>query len=871
MPLQPGQRLGPYEVLSLIGTGGMGQVYRARDTRLNRQVALKVLAPELANDPEFRARFTREARAISALNHAHICGLYDIGREHHVDYLVLELLEGETLAARLARGALPLTQVLRYGIEIADALETAHRQGIVHRDLKPGNVMLTSAGTKLLDFGLAKHDTGPAVQALSMLATAPGTATAQGTIIGTLQYMAPEQVQGQAADARTDIFALGTLLYEMATGRRAFEATTQASLIAKILETEPPAVSTFTPLTPPVFDHAVQGCFAKAPADRWQTAHDVKMQLEWIQAQGSRVQAVSATSTPKRRAAWWLWGAATAALGAVVATALLVMVPRPTVPASPMRFDLAVPSDMRIEDYNHGVISPDGQRFVFQATVDGTPQLVMRDMASAALVVLTGTDGAWRLFWSPDGRSVAFFHPDNHLKQVVLPGGAVRVLADSKYSPHSRTEGTWRSGQIVFVADRRLFSLPARGGTPRPLDVFPNEPHRHVASPSLLPDGRHFLLSVENEPGVYVASLDAPGIRKVMDDASNPVYGAGHLFYSRGTALLARPFNAERLEFSGAEVQVTDHGSNLSVSEDGTIVYRPTNVAMSILTWFDRVGRRLGTLGEPAPYQLVHLSPLGRHATVVRGDTGLDSWDLWDADLASGIFSRLTTRTGLDADPAWSPDERTLVFSSNRLGRTAPFLKDLVSGTEKPLIAFDEPLALDQWTPDGRYVIATTMGKAVYAVPLGGDRKPRMLVDTPFTEDEIRVSPDGRWVAFNADESGRWEVYIAAFPAFTSKRQISDAGGVQPQWRADGRELFYLASDGWMMSARVDTRTGLTLSPPSRLFSTRLTTNPNLAQYAVTADGQRFLGIERATSVSSFTFLINRLKPQPANDTRVVQ
>jgi Tol biopolymer transport system component len=848
----------------------MGEVYRGRDTRLDRPVALKILAPELANDAEFRARFTREAKAISALNHAHICGLYDMGREHDTDYLVLELLEGETVAARLARGPLLLTQVLRYGIEIASALEAAHRQGIVHRDLKPGNVMLTPAGTKLLDFGLAKHDTGSAVQALSMVATAPGTATAQGTIIGTLQYMSPEQVQGQPADARTDIFGLGALLYEMATGRRAFEATTQASLVAKILETEPPVVSSVAPLAPPALDHVVQTCLAKTPAERWQTAHDVKLQLEWIQAQGSRTQPASA---PRKRAASWLWGITGTAAGALVATGLLVLLMRPLAPARPMRFDLTVPSDMRTEHYNHGVISPDGQRFVFEATVSGNPQLVMRDMASAELVVLAGTEGAWRPFWSPDGRSLAFFHPDGHLKQVVLPGGVVRVLADSKYNPHGNHEGTWRGDRILFVAgDRRLYSVAAGGGTPRALDLLPHARQRHFASPSLMPDGRHFLLSVEDEPGVYVASLDAPGIQKVMDDASNPLYRAGHLFYSRGTALLARPFNAERLEFSGTEVQVSDQGFDLSVSDDGMIVYRPTNVAASTLTWFDRGGRRTGTLGKPGPYQLVVLSPQGRHATVVRCETELDSCDLWDGDLATGIFSRLTTHPGLDSDPAWSPDERALAFGSMRLGRTALFLKDLVRGTEEPLVAFDDSLVLDQWTPDGRFVIARTFAGAVYAIPLDGDRKPRLLADTPtYIQDELRVSPDGRWVAFNAGQSGRWEVYVAAFPAFTSRRQISEAGGVQPQWRADGRELFYLAPDGSMMSAMVDTRRGLTVSPPSRLFSSGLAANPNVAQYAVTADGQRFLGIERATSVSSFTFLINRLKPQPANDTSVVQ
>ena len=510
MSLSSGARLGPYEIVSPAGAGGMGEVYRARDTRLDRTVALKVLPSDLTNDPAARQRFEREARAVAALSHPHICTLHDIGQQDGTDFLVMEYLDGETLAARLARGKLPLDQALHYGIQIADALAAAHKAGIVHRDLKPGNVMLTPAGTKLLDFGLAKHDTGPAVQALSMLATAPGTATAQGTIIGTLQYMAPEQVQGQAADARTDIFAFGALLYEMATGRRAFEATTQASLIARILETEPPAVSTLTTLTPPVFDHAVQGCLAKAPADRWQTAHDVKMQLEWIQAQGSRTQPPSAAPSRKRGASW-LWGIAGAAAGALVATGLLVLFMRPLPPARPIRFDLTVPSDMRIEDWNHGVISPDGQRFVFEATVNGNPQLVMRDMASSELVVLAGTEGAWRPFWSPDGRSLAYFHPDGHLKQVVLPGGVVRVLADSRYNPHGNHEGTWRGDRILFVAgDRRLYSVAAGGGAPRLLDLLPHARQRHFASPSLLPDGRRFLLSVENEPGVYVSITRRP-------------------------------------------------------------------------------------------------------------------------------------------------------------------------------------------------------------------------------------------------------------------------------------------------------------------------------------------------------------------------
>jgi eukaryotic-like serine/threonine-protein kinase len=865
MPLQPGTRLGPYEVLSLIGVGGMGEVYRARDTRLDRRVAMKVLAPELADDAEFQARFTREAKAISALNHAHICGLHDIGRERDIDYLVLELLEGETLAARLARGPLSLTQALRYGIEIADALEAAHRQGIVHRDLKPGNVMLTAAGTKLLDFGLAKHDTGPAVQALSMRATAPGTATAQGTIIGTLQYMAPEQVQGQPADARTDIFALGTLLHEMATGRRAFEATTQVSLIAKILETEPPVVSSLAPLAPPALDHVVQGCLAKAPADRWQTAHDVKLELQWILAQGLRAESVPPVTTSGRRAGRWLWGAAAASAGALASAALLLFWPKPAATmVPPMRFDLTLPPEIRVEDHDDGAISPDGRYFVFSATVSGRQQLVVRQMASTTVAVLTGTEHGFRPFWSPDSRSVGFYHTDGSLRHVLVTGGPVRVLGDASWDGPIAFGGTWHGGTILFGAHKGgIFRVAAGGGTANALQTLPRQPgQKPFTAPRFLPDGRHFLISVLDDPALYVASLDGPGTRKLMEDGSSAVYAAGHLLYSRGTGVFARQFDAERLEVSGAEVQVTEGTGNVSASDNGTIVYRPAGVPVSRLTWFDRTGRRTGTIGEPGPYQQVVLSRSGRRAAVVRAEDPEGNGDLWEADLATDILSRLTTDPADDTDPSWSPDERALAFTSSRAGTRAVFVKDLATGKENPLVAFHERAALDQWTPDGRFIIFRHAGRAVWAAPLSGDRTPRMLVKTPYVEDEVHVSADGRWVAFHTDESGRWEVYIAAFPSFTSKRQVSSGGGVQPQWRADGRELFYLAPDGSMMSARVDTRPELTVSPPLPLFPSKIAPDFNTPQYAVTSDGQRFLGLERVGQPGSFTFLLNWMNAQ---------
>jgi eukaryotic-like serine/threonine-protein kinase len=864
MALPAGARRGPYEIVSLIGAGGMGEVYQARDTRLDRKVAVKVLAPELASDAEFRARFEREAKSISALNHPHICGLFDIGREQDTEYLVLELLEGETLAARLERGPLPLAQVLRFGIEIADALEAAHRKGIIHRDLKPGNIMLTAMGTKLLDFGLAKQTVGAPGQALSMLATAPGTGTAQGTIIGTLQYMAPEQVQGAPADARTDIFALGSILYEMATGRRAFEATTQASLIAKILETDVPAISTHTPLAPAALDHVVQSCLAKDPGERWQTAHDVLVELRWIQQQGA---APTATQTPRvRPREWAAWAAA--GVGVVIAaTSLLHPGSKPVVePRS--RTDILLPPRLSLHDYGDGpVISPDGLTVVMAGVTEGIRRLYARALDGPVVRPLPGTEGAMGPFWSPDGRTIGFSVGDQ-LRRVDLGGGAVVTFGEHP-GGFLRRATMNRHGVVLFDSwnDDVIRRVGERGTTAvTRLDASHKE--RRHETPEFLPDGQHFLFFVgPPRSALYVGSLAEAKVQRVADVATEGRYTAGHLLYARQRTIMARPFDPQLQEFRGPEIPVADGvvAGLFSVSQNGTVAYRPAESDYTSLVWFDRRGSRLATLGEPAEYRQVVLSPSGGRVAVVRGDP--ESTDLWIAESDRGVFSRATRDPGVEADPVWSPDERSLAFTAwgagvaergGLIGRVVR--KNLVSGAEEP-VGSAAGMYLDDWTADGKFLICRGEDEAaVFAVPMPGPGPAVRLLAEDI--DQTQVSVDGRWVAYNSAESGQWEVYIASFPGFSGKQQVSVAGGVQPHWRRDGRELFYMALDGRVMSVAIRTTPRLEIDTPNALFTTNLVPAPGWPEYAVSPDGQRFLVME--SSRQFFTVLQHWL-PARAN------
>jgi Tol biopolymer transport system component/tRNA A-37 threonylcarbamoyl transferase component Bud32 len=858
MTLAAGVRLGPYEVVAGIGAGGMGEVYKAHDTRLGRDVAIKVLPDHLSTSEEVRQRFEREARTISQLTHPHICALYDVGNQDGLEFLVMELLEGETLADRLARGPLPLDQVLRYGIEIADALDRAHRSGIVHRDLKPGNVMLTKSGVKLLDFGLAKlHVAAEAAAAsLTSLPTAMQQSqplTTRGTILGTFQYMAPEQLEGSEADARSDLFAFGCVLFEMATGTKPFSGKSQASLIGAIMNSQPPPISSLQPMIPPALDRVVKTCLAKDPDERFQTAHDVKLQLEWIAEGGSAAGLPAPVVARRKNREKLAWAVAAAALLAAAAFAAGYVRRAPPRPRA-VRFEVPTPDGIIAIDAPR--LSPDGKILAFNATDSaGNTRIWVRPLSALTAQPLPGTEGTTRPFWSPDSRFLGFF-AEGKLKKIEVAGGPPQKICDAP----TGSDGSWSPEGVILFDGRGtdpIYRVAAAGGTPAvAVKAEASRKETAVGWPEFLPDGRRFLyMAVGQKPedNTYrIGSLDSRDSSALAPAQTLVTYAPpGYLLFVRDRTLVAQRFDAGALKTQGEAVPLAERiGTNsvglalFSVSRDGTLAYR-AGESGSRLLWIDRSGRELDSLGEPGEYGDPALSPAGDRLAHNLDDPRSGKTDIWIRDLGRGVSSRFTFGAGNNICPMWSPDGRTVVFSSNRNGNYDLFEKPASGqGEEKLLLKSAEMKIASDWSRDGRYISFSSQGKAgwdIWALPTFGDRKPLPVVVTAYNELLPVFSPDGRFLAYQSNESGRPEIYVQSFPGAGGKWQVSASGGTDPRWRADGKEIFYRAPDQKLMAVEVQTGESFQAAIPRSLFLGRVQPGVARNKYLTAADGQRFL------------------------------
>ncbi len=867
--LTPGMRLGVFEVESFVGAGGMGEVYKAHDTRLDRHVAIKVLSRDAATDPRRRARFAHEARAIARLSHPRICALHEMGRQDGIDFLVMSYLEGETLAARLRKGPMPMTQALRTAVEIADALATAHAHGVVHRDLKPANVMLTPSGAQLLDFGLARLR-APAGSSLSSATRSfPSNETA-GLIVGTLPYMAPEQLEGHEVDARADIFAFGAVLYEMITGRMAFAATSQASVISAILSTNPPAVAVLQPLTPPALDQVIKNCLAKDRNDRWASAHDLLLQLNWIAGQPSASPAaVGVAHRWRERLAWTI--AAMAGLAVVVLWVWSLQRPTPGVRTHVS--SALPPHGVSLETDEAPAVSPDGNHLLFVAHDSTGNQLLYTlalDVASPAQP-LANTIGASLPFWAPDSKSAGFFG-QGKLKTVDIETGQIRTLADAG----AARGGTWNRDDIILFVPRPatgLYRISAAGGQPTPVKIE-TAGGGLAWFPSFLPDGRHFLFfapapAQPENAGVFVASLDSSTARQLVTTRSRAVHATpGYLLFWREGALLAQAFDETTLEVHGNPVAVapavglnplTNQGL-FSVSESGTLVFFAGPVGESELVWFDRAGRQIGSPGPKGVVNSLSLSPEATSVVYNQAEPRNRTFDLWRLDFARGIPSRLTFHPSHDFFPLWSPDGTRIAFGSLR--NPPPQLYALnanSAGTEKLLLKTSYPVSPSSWSSDGSLLIYGTTnpqtGGDIWALPLVGKSEPYPVVRTAADEQYGTLSPDRHWMAYISNETGAYEVYVESFPATGFKRQVSTQGGYEPQWRRDGKELFYLAPNQMLMAVDVKSnQTTLEVGPPKALFATRIKWMEIQAaahHYAPAPDGQRFLIISATDEARS--------------------
>ena len=858
MTLSAGERLGPYAIVAAIGAGGMGEVYKARDTRLDRTVAIKVLPEHIAQREDLRARFELEARAVASLNHPHICTIHDIGnKEDGAGYMVMEFLEGETLAARIEKGAIPLDQALKFAAQIADALDRAHRAGVTHRDVKPGNIMLTRDGVKVLDFGLAKSSSKRAAPTGESTTVA---LTTEGTLMGTPQYMAPEQFEGREADARSDIWAFGAVLHEMVTGQKAFQGNSYASLNATIPaagRAPMPAMS----LTPPWLKRVVRRCLENDPEDRWQSMRDVTIELR------TPPEESAAPSTGSNR---WPWALASAMAAAAL---MLAIVHFRETGEQPRVFRMSVlpPDKAVISREDIPAIAPDGKKIAFVATADRKDQLWVRDLDSLTARALAGTEGAARPFWSPDSRTVAFW-AGGKLKKADVAGGPVLTLCDAP----SFRGGSWGSSRVIVFGGfgKGTFRVSAAGGSPTPVTIGTTD-HR---APWFLPDGRHFLYTktglVRGEAMVYAADIDSKDEKLIVDVDSNAIYAApGYLLFVRQRTLMAQPFDAGKLQTTGDAFPVAEEisaglGAKLekrfSASQNGVLAFiADGDKGMWQLTRFERSGKAVGTVGEPGLISSPAISPDGKTVAVDRVDPQTGVSDIWLHNVASGAASRFTFGPAANIGPVWSADGAYIAFTSSQDGiphtfqraTSSPAARDEV--LSKPLGDPPGVTIVADWSRDGRYLVFGVSDPKtkhdIWVLPLFGHRKAFPYLRTESEENQATISPDGRWLAYRSDESQRPEVYVQSFPGGGGRRQISSDGGAAPVWRKDGKELYYVDRDR-VMAVEVTGGPKFEASAPKLLLEAF-----TLGGYDVGKDGRFLTPIPAGQRNPPITVVVNWL------------
>jgi Tol biopolymer transport system component len=835
----------------------MGEVYRAKDTRLERDVAIKLLPPGLASDEQFRARFEREAKSVSALNHPHICTLHDVGQEtikgETLHYLVLELIEGESLAARIARAPLSLDEVLLYGKQVASALDAAHKRGIVHRDLKPGNVMITKAGAKLLDFGLATAGARGAVSGITSIEThdtIDKPLTEQGTIMGTFQYMSPEQLEGAPADSRTDIFALGAVLYEMATGKKAFEGKNRTSLIAAIVSSHPPAISSVQAMSPPALDHVIGKCIEKDPDDRWQSARDVQAELQWIAEGGSRAGLPAVVSSRRKHREGAAWAAA-AVLGLLAIGFAIAWVRRAPEPQPTVRF--MFPNPEGATDVGPPAVSPDGRMVAFDAAnANGAKQIWLRPLDTLDARALPGTEGATRPIWSPDSKMIAFV-AGGKLRKVSISGGPPQSICDAP----TGADGTWSpDGVILFdgTGTDPIWRVDASGGVAK--TEVAQDKTGAVGWPVFLPDGKHFLYmgGISTDDGtLMVKSIDSPESTPILKTTSKVAYAApGYLLFIRDQTLVAQPFDAAKHKTTGEPFPIGEGlgidnvgGASFSISNNGVLAFRSGEQQGRRLLWVDRSGKTTMALAEFRNYADTAISPDGKRVAFDVND-GAGKADIWIRDLARDVTTRFTFDKERDFAPVWSPDGKRIVYSRENKTAWDLYVKD-AAGTGEPQLLLEsaENKFVTDWSKDGSHVIFASLGKDtnwdIYALPVSGDRKPIPLVKTKFSEHGGVLSPDGKYLAYRSSESGQTEIYVQEFPEAKSKYQVSTSGGFDPFWRGDGRELYYRTRDRKIVAVPIQPGATFNSGTPQPLFESTFAVINARGLYRPTADGQRFL------------------------------